>query len=238
MKIIIIILSIFALYVVYLSASIWYRVQISRKLVEKNQKFVLKAEDMTKTMLVLGDSTAAGVGADTPYRSTPGLIAESYSFTHVDNNSVSGAQAKDLADQISKSPRDKYDLILVQIGANDIVRFHKAKDISNILKPDLEKLTKMSNKVVFITSGNLGGAPLIPFFMKSYYTNLNLEYHKEFENLSSEIGVIYVSTYTDPSIDPFILNPKQYFAQDNFHPSGDGYYIWFEKIKNILDSLK
>lgn len=237
MKIIIIILSILALYFLYVTTSIWYHIKISRKLVEKSQKFVLKAEDMSKTMLVLGDSTAAGVGAVTPYSSTPGQLTEHYDFSHVDNYSVSGAQAKDLNDQISKVTNDKYDLILVQIGANDIIRFHKAEDVVAILKPDFEKLTKISNKVVFITSGNLGGAPLIPFFMKSYYTNLNSEYHKAFQKLSDEIGVIYVNTYTEPSSDPFILKPKQYFAADDFHPTGDGYYLWFVKIKDKLDKL-
>ncbi len=82
----------------------------------------------------------------------------------------------------------------------------------------------------------MGEAPLIPVPLKSTYTRLNKKYHKNFEELEGKYDVMYVSTYLDPSIDPFVLDPQNHFAADSFHPSSLGYKVWFDMIIEKIES--
>ena len=54
------------------------------------------------------------------------------------------------------------------------------------------------------------------------------------KEMSKKIGINYINMYTDPSVDPFVLDPKSHFAKDGFHPSSLGYQVWFETIKKNI----
>lgn len=196
--------------------------------------FSLPSNDYTRTLLVLGDSTAVGVGASTSSDSLPAKIASYYTSTYVENHAVSGALVSDLNSQLQLLTRDHYDTVLLQIGANDIVRFHGIEMIEKELEPVLITLNKKTSKVIFITAGNVGGAPLIPPPLRPFYTRLNLIYHTHFEALAKKYTITYINLYQDPSLDPFVQDPKKYFAADSFHPSSLGYAVWFEIMKKEL----
>lgn len=228
-----------ALVVTYYVIHFFYRINISKKMVEETVPFTIAGDVTGNTMLILGDSTAVGIGASSPSFSVGGYIAENSTstYTYVENHAVSGAVAQDLAAQIEKASLSSYDTILLQIGANDILRFHDVNDVVTTLEESLALLAKKSTTVIFISAGNLGGAPLIPFFMKKFYTQRTLDYHEAFEALSQKVGVTYVNLYMNLEEDPFIQNPLKNFARDTFHPSGDGYRIWYEIIKKAIPSL-
>ena len=229
--IIILIVATLFIYSVYWTAFIHKKLQVSKKLVAAAVPYSLFSSDKSKTLLVIGDSTAVGVGAENASDSLPAKISNLFHSTYVENYAVSGAVVTNLSKQLTKATEKKYDVILVQIGANDIVRFHNVDITTNHLKAIIEKLKEKSSTIILVSAGNLGGAPLIPHPFRKIYTDLNLKYHKNFEKMSESLGIIYVNTYSDPSVDPFILNPEKYFAGDSFHPSSDGYQIWFEKVQ-------
>ena len=219
---------------------IYYKISVSKDIVARTSPFTIPGEDYTNTLLVLGDSTAVGVGASIPSDSIAGQLAAYTKATYVENYAVSGSVVADLQQQINLTTRKKYDRILVQIGANDMVAFHTPEKVAEELKNILVPLSEKTTHLIFISAGNLGGAPLIPFFLRPLYTKLNLRYHEEFESIGKLNGITYINMYTPPQEDPFILDPKNYFVEDDFHPSSLGYKAWFIRIqeKLILDNKK
>ena len=218
----------------FLFIQVSYYIHISKGLIKDAVKFSNESSDLSQSLLVLGDSTAYGVGASKKEDSLPALVAHQIAATYVENHSVSGAKIEDLQDQIKQIQKGSYNLILIQIGANNIVARDKVTEESVILEKEIRVLQKLSKKIIFLSAGNLGGAPAIPFLFHPYYKNLTLAYHKEFQDLSDRTGVTYVNLYEDPSVDPFVLHPQLYFAKDKFHPSSVGYKYWFSQVEKYL----
>lgn len=233
LHIMLILLATILIFFAYYSFKIMGTVNVSRTLIAESIPFVLESADNSKTMLVLGDSTAAGVGASSADTSLPALVAHKIGATHVENYAFSGALVSDIPAELTKAKLSKYDLILVQVGANDIIRFHSADKSATLLASELHALPQ-HQKLIVIVAGNVGGASAIPWFLKGYYTRLTLSYHASFAKAITEIGGTYVDLFTDPHQDPIVLEPEKYLARDDFHPSSLGYVLWFEKMKVFL----
>lgn len=229
MKWIFLVLLVLALIFLYYGVSIYAKYQVSKKLIAQAKPFELVTNDETKPLLVLGDSTAVGVGASKPEDTLAALVAHRIGATEVENYGASGARVADLAGQIQKAKLKHYALILVQIGANDIVRFKSIDDAADELTLALQQLPH-AEKVVVMSAGNVGGTKFFPFFVNPIYTQLNLTYHDGFEAVVKNAGGVYVNLYQDPSTDPFVQEPDIYLAKDGFHPTSAGYKLWFEEI--------
>lgn len=218
----------------YFGFDMYRRTSIAETLVADATRFSLNSEDTTRTMLVLGDSTGVGVGADTPDDSIAGLLSNKISATHVENYAVSGATVADIAAQAARAQLATYDVILVQIGANDIIRLRSATRIAEMLAPELETLSKKTDVLIHLSVGNVGAAPFFPFFMQPIYHTRTRAYHEAFTKRAAELDTIYVNLYEPPETDPFVAEPNVYLAADGLHPSSAGYALWFEKVKSIL----
>jgi lysophospholipase L1-like esterase len=219
---------------VYYSARFMGGVQRSTVLIEKAKPYTLDA-GTGFSMLVLGDSTAVGVGADTPGESVPGRVAKAVHATHVENYAVTGAVVDDLPVQIIEANQTSYDLILIQIGANDITHLHPAAQTAQTLAATLKSLPPAKN-VIVISAGDVGTATIIPPFLSPLFSKLNLAYHTEFEKELQAEGITYVNLGTAPGADLFKTQPAIYLAADGFHPSSAGYELWFKAIESHLSA--
>lgn len=233
MKLIFILLVGLVLFFLYHAVQVWLKINVSKKLVEKTVPFQLASNDFTKALLVLGDSTAVGVGADRPEHSVPALYAQFIDATYIENKAVSGSRITDAQEQLKKASQEQYSHILIQAGANDIVAYASVIEAEKQLRALLESLPKHENLTV-LTCGNVGGASLIPWFARSLYTKKTLEYHQMYERVVPEFGGIYINLYIPKQHDPFLKEPEKYLAEDQFHPSSDGYALWFEKISERI----
>lgn len=220
-------------FVLYHTFQVQRKIQLSKQLVKQAKPFSLQSDDTTRTLLVLGDSTAIGVGASMPEDSVPALFAGHIGATLTENRGVSGAKISDVQGQIDGIVRKEYRHILLQVGSNNIVALQSVEEAEKELRTVLQMLPKHENLTV-IVSGNVGAAKLIPWFLRDLYTKKSLEYHALFEKVVPEFGGTYVNLYTPKSIDPFVLKPEVYLAKDEFHPSSQGYRLWFEKIQEVI----
>ncbi|MES2225563.1 MAG: GDSL-type esterase/lipase family protein [Patescibacteria group bacterium] len=222
---------------VYWGVRFLYLLNASKKLVAAAVPYEHLTADTSVSMLVLGDSTAVGVGASTSTESLPGLVAHFTGATYVENHAVSGAVVSDLAGQIGKAELTRYDLILVQIGANDIVRFHDARETAERLSKVLGTLPQAEH-VVVLSAGDVGAATLFPEPIRPFYTRLNQGFHQEFSRALAAQGITYVNLSTGPGVELFIEQPNVYLAADGFHPSSAGYGLWFEAVRSYLKANK
>ena len=119
-------------------------------------------------VLIVGDSTAFGPGADLE-ETIASRLALKYDVS-ITNLSQNGARTREIIPQLDKAKDQKFDLTFVFAGNNDIWRFTNFKklkvDISSLL--DIAK-TK-SDTVILFRGGNIGNCPFFPFLFSKIYT--------------------------------------------------------------------
>lgn len=240
LKIFLILCLILTIYLVVEVFKFYSKVKISKEIINSSQKFENLSNDFSKTILVLGDSTAFGVGTKEKNDSIAGQLANFTNATYVENLSVSGAQIHDLKNQLKNikninENNKSYDYILIQIGGNDIIRFHSVEKQKEMFTEFLKTLPNYK-KLIVISVGNVGDATLFPFFIRPLHSNFSLKYHKMFEEILNEQKKVNPNSYyvnlhePNKSKNKFLLYPEIYLSKDGLHPSSAGYKLWFEKI--------
>lgn len=220
--------------IAYWGANMYFKIRISRELMEHETPCVIESEDRSKTLLVLGDSTGVGVGAEKCEHTVAGRLAEHLGATWVENYAESGAEVSDLKEQIAKAKLERYDHLLIQIGGNDILLFHSAKKTAGELADALAMLPS-SDAVYIMSAGNVGGSTMFPHIIRPFYTALNLQFHKEFGRVAHAFGATYINLFEPFWKDPFLRDPARYLSLDGLHPSSYGYGLWFDKLRAHID---
>lgn len=220
----------------YWFGNTYFRAKISQGLMADAVPYEKLGDDPSMTLLVLGDSTGVGVGAEKPEDSVAGRLARYLGATYVENRSVIGAAVADLAEQKKGAALPRYDVILVMIGGNDILAFGDAGEAGELLGEELGSLS--AGKILVMTAGNVGGATLFPPFVRPFHTATNLKFHKEFAKAAAAHGALYVNLYEPFWKDPFLRNPYRYLSRDGLHPSTYGYGLWFDKLRAALEADK
>ena len=218
----------------YWGARFVYLFSVAISMTSRTVPYEKVSNNTSVTLLVLGDSTAVGVGASTPEESVPGRLAAHVGATYVENHAVSGSLVNDVPPQIEKAALPRYRMILLQIGANDMVRFHDADKTARRLGDVLENLPP-ADSVIVISAGDLGTARIFPPPLRPLYTRVNLKYHMAFSSIAEERGVTYIDLSKGPGKELFEKEPERYFAPDRFHLSSAGYGLWFDAIKEALE---
>lgn len=184
------------------------------------------------SILVLGDSTAVGIGSSGE-ESVAGRLS-TYLDTAVENHAESGARTDDVGGQLKQVQRARYDIILIQVGANDVIRFGSIPDARDSLDAILARARELSDHVVLLTAGKIGEAPFFPRPLGFLWTNRAAALREEFMAAAKTHDVAYVDLYSIP--DPFASDPVRYYAPDGLHLTGDGYGFWYEQvIKTIIE---
>ncbi len=232
-KILFVLAAVLILSFLYSLYTLQRKIAFSQKLAASTVAFQLPSTDLTTTVLVLGDSTAVGVGASSPETSVPGLFATQVQATYLENRGVSGARVEDLGGQLAKISLPEYDYILIQIGGNDVVARHDAEVVAKELQALLEKLPT-HQKLIVQMCGDVGTATLLPWYVRPYFSQKNQAFHKTFESTVTKSGGLYINLYLSKAEDPFVAQPEVYFSADGFHPSSAGYAFWFEILTKKL----
>jgi lysophospholipase L1-like esterase len=183
------------------------------------------------SVLVFGDSTAVGQGVSDPVFSVAGRVS-AWLNASVENYAKSGAVTHDVLDQIAKAQKDRYDLVLIQIGANDVIRFRSLSDAQADLKRILQEATRLSDRVVLLTAGKIGTAPFFPIITGPLLTHRAAQLRDRFKPTVEGFGAVYVDLFT--AADPFASDPKRYYSPDGLHLSDDGYGFWFDQVQQAV----
>lgn len=189
-------------------------------------------------ILIAGDSTAVGVGAADSSLSIAGRVSALYPEADIINAGVSGLRTGGLVAVLDQYKVEQFDLVILQIGGNDIVRFTPLDDVAASIDEVLRRAKKQSKRVVVFTSGNVGTAPIFPYPLRWFMTRRTLAVRQLFTAAVNNHGATYVDLYRERSDDPFVTDPTTYFAADKFHPSDAGYGVWWQRIEPALRQLK
>jgi lysophospholipase L1-like esterase len=206
------------------------KMSVSADLVRAAIPYTKQAAFPGKALLVLGDSTAVGVGAQ-PEESVAALFGEYIGASVVENRSVSGARARDLAGQWAGKELARYDIVLIHAGANDIIWSADNEKTLETIGSAIRDIAPHAGAIYVLTAGDVGAATIFPWPLNWYYHKRTLDYHAKAGEYLARNGATYVNLYTPTIIDPFVLEPETYLAADGLHPSAAGYKLWFDALR-------
>jgi lysophospholipase L1-like esterase len=188
-------------------------------------------------VLVVGDSTGVGVGATAPETSLAGLLGADFENVDITNRAVSGAKVADVPGQLDALRDQHYDLVYIQIGGNDIVRFTSLKKIEDGLRPLLDAARGIADEVVIASCGNVGTAEIFPLETRWLLRMRTQQVREVFMRVAVGEHIHYVDLYRERAVDPFAADPTRHYAADSFHPSSDGYGVWYERLQPVFAAL-
>ena len=180
-------------------------------------------------ILVLGDSTATGVGAETQDDALPGNLARALA-SEWERGVVwqamgeNGATAEDIVLRfLDRASHGRYDIIFLSIGANDALKLRARTAFLPDFRTILRRLRSVNPTALILVSG-------LPAFFRfeSLPNPLRWALHLHAQSLESaarrfvrsEPGVIM-----SPPPPPYTPG---FFAGDLFHPSANGYREWVD----------
>lgn len=187
--------------------------------------------------LVLGDSTAAGVGAD--YQSGIAVMtAKELSRTHTVhllNLAVSGARIADVrADQLRRIGTFVPDVALLSVAANDVTHLTRIGSMRTDLRAIVREL-RMKNpavKIVATGSPDMGAPPRIPRLLRGLAAHgtrsVNVMFREEAATDHFTVAPIAEAT------GPLFRKDRSLFAADRFHPNARGYATWTAVLNKAL----
>ncbi|MBN2688104.1 MAG: SGNH/GDSL hydrolase family protein [Deltaproteobacteria bacterium] len=183
-------------------------------------------------ILVVGDSTGVGTGASRPQDSIAGRLYQDNPHITVVNRSINGARVEDILRQVSRDDDGEFDIVLVQVGGNDILRFTPIDRLHDMIKRVLEEAGRRGRHVIFISTGNVGLAPAFFPPLTWIYSSRTRKVRALFIEEAAYADVEYVDLFKEKDEDPFLRDPEVYYATDYLHPGSEGYRLWYEELKS------
>ncbi len=189
------------------------------------------------TFVVLGDSTAAGLGAGSPEHAYASVLSDRLGErgwrVELVAHGVSGARVRDvLIDQTPLVEIADADLIFVGIGANDATHLTSLDSIREDMAKTLDRLLATGATVVVAGPPDMRAhAWLEP--LRSIVGWRGRQIADAIEDVATERGVpvVPLAELAGPY---FATNPEDAYAADDFHPGPGGYRAWADAIFPVL----
>ncbi len=237
MKYILLILVLLALVVLVETLMTRRLIAIGVDLADAAIPYEREIPDAEMSILMIGDSTCVGTGAESAESSLAGLVGKYYPKASITNLGVNGAKTHELIPRLEKLNGQRFDLIMLHIGGNDSVRRTDLGELEVGIKKVLELSNELADHVVLTSTGNLATARLLPFGTRWIFERQTLRVREIFMREAKAAGVIYNDIFREAALDPFAIDPDKYYASDSFHPSSAGYADWFTIIEKGLEQL-
>jgi len=187
--------------------------------------------------VVLGDSTAAGVGA--PYeegiavRTTEQLALTRQVTMH--NFAVSGARMRDVLEkQLPQAEALKPDLVLLSVAANDVTHLTSIPSMRRRLREVVPRLRAANPAVRIVITGSpdMGSPPRIPWILRGMSSLRTRMVNKMFVSEAKSLDLVFarIAEKTGPAF----RRDRTLFHPDRFHPNARGYAVWTAVLNEAL----
>tara|TARA_B110000438_G_scaffold250156_1_gene253824 strand:+ start:493 stop:1098 length:606 start_codon:yes stop_codon:yes gene_type:complete len=186
--------------------------------------FSAQAQDFK--IILFGDSLMAGYGLDSSNHLDHFLKEDLLKLniqSNIINASVSGDTSSSGLNRLNWSLQDKYDLFILGLGANDMLRG---------IAPEITK-NNLANIIKAVLDQNI---PILLTGMRapSSYGNI---YQKSFDKIYSNLAKEFKISYYPFLLEGVALNPELNQA-DGKHPNIQGVKIISQKLANKIKNIK
>ncbi|MFO1395649.1 MAG: SGNH/GDSL hydrolase family protein [Burkholderiales bacterium] len=212
----------------------WYRLtqlmRIGDRLADAAVAFERPAAGHAATVLVIGDSTGVGTGAARPEDSIAGQLAAQFPHAAIVNRARNGARTFDALLQIVDAGITRYDLVLIHVGGNDVLRRTPLAALGPQVEALMLRASRLSDHVVLTTTPNVGLVPAFVPPLSWWLTRRSRDVCRLFADAARRHGAHYVDFFHPKATDPFSREPGRFFAEDGLHPSTDCYRYVYEAL--------
>lgn len=198
------------------------------------------ASDPELTFVVLGDSTAAGLGAGHPDRAYATLLAKRLAAegrrVRLLAFGVSGARIHDvLRHQAPMAVEAKPDLVFVGIGANDVTHLTPLDEVRADASELVERLRASGAAVVIAGAPDMRAAAWHePLRSLAGWRGRAVAAAVEEGGREAGATTVPLAERTGPY---FARDPEDAYGGDDFHPGPGGYRAWADAIYPELRPL-
>lgn len=180
-------------------------------------------------VVMLGDSTAAGMGADHPHQTVGAIISTGVAAlmgrsVRLTNAAVVGAESGDLERQLATALEeiDRPAVAVIMVGANDVTHRIDRSTAVRHLEVTVRRLRALGSEVVVGTCPDLGTVEPIAQPLRAITRRWSRDLAAAQTVAVVEAGGRTVSL-ADLLGPEFAASPREMFSQDRFHPSPAGY---------------
>jgi lysophospholipase L1-like esterase len=179
-------------------------------------------------LLVLGDSIAAGLGAERAKHTLGGRLARGIArharrSVRLRTAAVVGSESSKLAEQLASLPSSyRPDVAVIVVGGNDVTHRVPVADSVRHLAEAIDDLRDRGAEVVVGTCPDLGALRPVPQPLRALGSRASRQLADAQREASLARGarVVSLAHVVGPF---FITNPDEMFSLDRFHPSAHGY---------------
>ncbi|MEH3034593.1 MAG: SGNH/GDSL hydrolase family protein [Aeromicrobium erythreum] len=179
-------------------------------------------------LVVLGDSIAAGLGADDARGTFGARLARQVAkrtqrSVRLRTLAVVGSESSALGDQVAALPASaRPDVAVIVVGGNDVTHRVPVAEAVAHLEAAIESLQARGAAVVVGTCPDLGALRSVPQPLRSLGSRASRQLAQAQREAALTRGAWAVSL-ADVVGPFFITNPDEMFSLDRFHPSAQGY---------------
>ena len=179
-------------------------------------------------LLLLGDSIAAGLGAERRKdtlggRLAKGLAKRTHRSVRLTTGARVGSESSMLAAQLDGlRPTYLADVAVIVVGGNDVTHRVPVEESVRHLEEAIARLREAGTAVVVGTCPDLGALRPVPQPLRALGSRMSRQLAAAQQLAAVRAGAHAVSLAH--VVGPFfITNPDEMFSLDRFHPSGTGY---------------
>jgi lysophospholipase L1-like esterase len=179
-------------------------------------------------LLFLGDSIAAGLGADMPRQTLGARLARKLAkntgrAVRLHTAAIVGAESSALADQLASLPASySPDVAVVIVGGNDVTHRVPVSESVDHLANCVRSLHDRGTRVVVATCPDLGLLRAVPQPLRVLGSRASRQLAAAQARAVLPLGAQVVSM-ADTVGPLFASDPEEMFSLDRFHPSSLGY---------------
>jgi lysophospholipase L1-like esterase len=182
-------------------------------------------------LVLLGDSTALGVGVERVTETVGGqlatLLADAPGGRRVELSSVavSGSRSADLSTQVARAlVGTRPDVAVILVGGNDAIHFTRPDEAAEDLASAVRRLRAVGVAVVAGTCPDLGAARAFPPPLRQLVGWQGRRLARAQAAAVTDAGGLPVDLAEQTGA-VFRADPGTY-CHDGYHPSADGYRVW------------
>ena len=216
-------------------ALFWRGVARARLLAASGRRFERRSTTRGTSILILGDSTGVGVGADLPEDSIAGLLASDFPDANVVNISESGACVSHTVEQARRLDlRRRFDIAVLHVGGNDIVEATPNDRLAADCDTLLSELARVARRTIWLGPPNLGWAPLFPLGYSWIMSARSKAAIAVFSKCADRHGATFVDFSAPSHAMHFGWRRREHFAADGFHPNSSSYRYGYAAAREAM----
>ncbi len=198
---------------------------------------------MSLRLAVLGDSVAAGLGADSAADTVAGVLVRGVAEASgrpvsMINHAVVGARSADLERQVTRCLSARPHVAVIIIGANDVTHLVPQSLAVRRLETAILRLRDAGTAVVIGTCPDLGTVRPVGPPLKWVAREMSRSLAVAQRRAGTRAGAATVNLY-DLLGPEFEANAEAFFGPDRFHPSSMGYRrIGATILPHVLAALR